>query len=417
MFQKFAQFFNLFKRNDRGNMVVMLATAMPVLLTSGGLAMDYATFSMKRSDLQSAADASALAGAKQMALASSTDSAVISTATTLFLSELSGNAANAVPTVTIDRKKGSVKVAVAEIWTPAFASFIDASVTPIKVTATASLAGETRICILALETTLPLTFEMLHKSHVTAKGCGVYANSTDPAAVSIGNQATVDATVVCSAGGIVGKGSGSSSNFITDCPAIADPLAGRAAPPFKGCNFSNYVATSGSVTLAPGVYCGGLEISGSATATFSPGNYVIKNGVFKIANNASVTGKNVSFYLTGTAAVLRFVGNASIDFSGAEDGAMAGLLFFEDRNSEPRRTHNINASNAHNLTGTIYLPQGILLVDPAAEVAEDSAYTAIIADQLTVQRGPSLVLNTNYTASNVPVPEGVKTAATVVLSN
>jgi hypothetical protein len=68
------------------------------------------------------------------------------------------------------------------------------------------------------------------------------------------------------------------------------------------------------------------------------------------------------------------------------------------------------------LTGTIYLPKGNLLVDPTANVAEKSAYTAIIAKRLVVENGPSLVLNTNYGATKVPVPDGIRSAADVVLA-
>ena len=95
---------------------------------------------------------------------------------------------------------------------------------------------------------------------------------------------------------------------------------------------------------------------------------------------------------------------------------MAGLLFFEDPNSGPLRIHNIRSAHAYNLTGTIYLPKGNLLVDPTANVAEKSAYTAIIAKRLIVDNGPSLVLNTNYGATKVPVPAGIRSSADVVLA-
>ena len=95
---------------------------------------------------------------------------------------------------------------------------------------------------------------------------------------------------------------------------------------------------------------------------------------------------------------------------------MAGLLFFEDANSTLFRIHNIRATNAFNLTGTIYLPRGFLLVDPAATVAAKSAYTAIIAKRLLVENGPSLVLNTDYASTQVPVPDGIRSSADVVLS-
>jgi len=171
-----------------------------------------------------------------------------------------------------------------------------------------------------------------------------------------------------------------------------------------------------TVTLSPGVYCGGITVMNGSNVTFSPGNYIIKDGPFIVKDTSKIKGKNVAFYLTGLLSLIQFFDNATIDLSGAEDGVMAGLLFFEDPSSTVLRVHNIRASNAFNLTGTIYLPKGNLMVDPAAAVAQQSAYTAIIVNKLTVDNGPSLVLNTNYGGTSVPVPDGIRASADVVLS-
>ncbi|MCP5073779.1 MAG: hypothetical protein GY947_10860, partial [Rhodobacteraceae bacterium] len=48
-----------------------------------------------------------------------------------------------------------------------------------------------------------------------------------------------------------------------------------------------------------------------------------------------------------------------------------------------------------------------LYIDADAPIADKSAYTAIIASRLELFAGPHLVLNTDYSATDVPVPEGV----------
>ena len=73
----------------------------------------------------------------------------------------------------------------------------------------------------------------------------------------------------------------------------------------------------------------------------------------------------------------------------------------------PLRIHRIGSNNARNLLGTIYLPQGTLLIDATAPVADQSAYTAIIANSLQLQKGPQLVLRSDYDKTNVPVPDGL----------
>ena len=50
-------------------------------------------------------------------------------------------------------------------------------------------------------------------------------------------------------------------------------------------------------------------------------------------------------------------------------------------------------------------------------IADQSAYTVIVARTIELQSGPNLVLNANYGATNVPVPQGVgPTGSTVALS-
>jgi Flp pilus assembly protein TadG len=401
-----------FRFNNRGSTVVMFALAVPMLLGAVGLAIDFATFSMKRSNLQSAADASALAGAKQLSLSSSTDKIIESAALALLQEEVKGKDDAATGEVKVDRKMGNVKVNVTEYWTPFFAHYIGADITPVTVTATGALAGESKVCVLALAAG-PWGFMMDNNSHIKATDCAVYANSTDKYAVYFGGSSSIEAAVVCSGGGVFGKGLLGIIQLQTDCP----PIAAVPAPNVIGCDYTNYKISSGTASLLPGVYCGGISITGNAKVELGEGEYVLKNGPFLVSNDSSIHSVNTVFYLTGSNSLIRFQDNATVDINGRETGAMAGLLFFEDRSSGLFRFHNISATNAKNLTGTIYLPKGILIVNPNASVGQDSAYTAIVANRLYVQQGPNLVLNSDYSATSVPVPAGIHTSSSVVLTN
>ncbi len=59
------------------------------------------------------------------------------------------------------------------------------------------------------------------------------------------------------------------------------------------------------------------------------------------------------------------------------------------------------------LIGTFYLPKGTLLVDSKAPVASESAFTVIIARTVELLEQPHLVLNSDYSLSDVPAPEGI----------
>jgi Flp pilus assembly protein TadG len=401
----------------RANTALVFAGALPVLIGTAGLAFDFGTLAMKRSALQAAADQAATAAAKQMALASSTDSNIKSAAASYIVSDLKEEDAQSTVTVTIDHSKSTVNVQLTENWTPFFAHFVAANITPIVVGATAALQGENRLCILSLNGTDNQAFRMMNSSSVQAPSCGVYSNSTDAKGMVLQNSSVITAAVICSAGGVSAAKSQTNVTPQTDCPLVPDPLASRLAPPFGGCDQNNLVIKSGSVTLNPGVYCGGLTITKTATVQFQPGTYIIKDGPLSLLNNAAVSGTDVGFYLSGPSAILDFNGNATIDLSGAESGDLAGMLFFADRAQPDGTTHKINAANVKSLTGTIYLPSGDLQINHNAAMLGGSAYTAIIANRFRIAMGPTLVMNTNYGATKVPVPDGVRSAATVVLTN
>ncbi|MFN7321719.1 MAG: hypothetical protein ACK5TM_11920, partial [Methylobacterium sp.] len=57
--------------------------------------------------------------------------------------------------------------------------------------------------------------------------------------------------------------------------------------------------------------------------------------------------------------------------------------------------------------GTIYLPEGLLLVDSRRPIADQSPFTIIVVSRLDLYDGPSLVLNANYDGTPVPVPPGL----------
>jgi Flp pilus assembly protein TadG len=407
------------KRCVRGNTVMMFALGLPGLLAAVGVASDFAILEMKRSSLQAAADASALASAKELSIASSTDTTVTNAAKSYIATELTPSDSAAVPTVTVNRSAGSVTVALSESWSPFFAQFISKDITPVNVQATAKLAGSTNICVLALNTSDNKTMHLETSAKMTANGCGVYSNANHNHAIWLDNNATITAALTCAVGGVKLKSGGAiSPAAVTNCPAVADPLASRPKPTISSaCAATNLVLSSGTTNLAPGLYCGGLKVTGTAQVTLSAGTYVISGAPLEVSGTSTFTGTHVGFYLDGPAAVLNFKDTATINLTGATNSEMAGLLIFEDPAAPAGRQHHIASSNVQNLTGTIYLPQGYLLVDPNAVVAGSSAYTAIIANRLELSSGPELILNSNYGSTDVPVPSGIKSTATVVLTN
>jgi Flp pilus assembly protein TadG len=402
--------------NTAGGIAVTFALALPAILAVVGVATDYLTYSLVRTHLQAAADGAAAAGARELAIVGVQDSQIKALVGAYVNEEVDERNGPASHDTLIDKKKYSVTVSLQQNWTPFFAHFLDKDITPVRAGATAVLAGTTNVCVLTLDPKSGKALRLTMLAKLQANGCGVYSNSNSKQGISVELLANLKASLICSAGGVSGLLSKMTPAPTTDCPVLPDPLGKRVPPEVGPCKHTGLKLNNKIQTLLPGTYCGGIEISGTSKIKFAPGTYVIKDGRFRITDKASAEGVNVGFYLTGDASTIDFVKNTTISFSGAKDGAMAGLLLFEDRGAPLGRNHRINSANARELTGTIYLPRGKLQVDPNAAVASDSAYTAIVAYTVELTEGPTLTLNSDYGATDVPVPDGIRVTGKIVLT-
>jgi hypothetical protein len=209
---------------------------------------------------------------------------------------------------------------------------------------------------------------------------------------------------------------------------LTDPLSSRVPPPVGACNYNGKIVDGGYEVLKPGVYCGGLKVTHGAVAKLANGIFIIKDGPLIVDDGASLMGSEVGFFLTGSNANLTFDADSIISLAAPKDGPLAGILIFDDpsgtsakakppksgRGAAGRnnltgapRQHQILSDDARNLLGTIYLPQGEIIIDALKPIADKSAYTVLVVKQLHLYSGPNLILNTDYSASEVPVPQGV----------
>lgn len=392
-----------------GNAITAFAVSIPVLLALAGAALDYANGLRMRSSLQSAADGAALIGAKELRLAGAKPAAVAATAEAYARAALPD-----VSDLAVAGKVGTTGNSFAIRLSTTVPSVLPRALSPLSTTvaanAEARVFGSVPTCLLGLDGSDNDTVAVV-KAKISGPNCAVYANSTDPAALAVSNNGAIKASLVCSAGGVRNQGS-ITPTAKTDCPPTSDPLSGRVAPPVGACNHQDMVA-HGVVLLAPGVYCGGLRLANGTVATLLPGVFVIKDGPFEVDNGAVLTGAGAGFYLTGAGAVFDIAPKTTVNLVAPISGPLAGMLFFEDR-ANPRSTHRINSRNAPVLLGTFYLPNSDLEVGApgGAGLLTDvvgalSAWTIVVARRISIADGLDLTLNTDYSGSSVPVPDGV----------
>ena len=433
-----------FVRHAGGNVAIVFSLVAPALLAAMGATIDYAGTISGKHSLQSIADNAALGGAQASRLGNATQNSIAATVANIVSASAHGARIAAATSVPTD--KASVTVTLTQDLPMRFGAMVGMGSTRVTATATAKVSGGAPLCVASLATTDPklasvpkpskdakgnlallaLAIDvallpnpgilMLKGSKVTAPNCFVSTNLAKPYSMTVKDTAKLSARNIQSGGGYNGTvGVNYSTTPGTDSPAAADPLQSLPTPTTPSmCTYTNLAISGGAATLTPGVYCGGLHISDGASITLLPGVYVIKDGSFIVDSAATVSGNGVGFYLTATAPVswtkfpnLYFGTDTHISLSAAATGEMAGVLFFEDRALPKGALHAILSNDARNLLGTIYLSRGFLGVASSAPVADQSAYTIIVANALLLYGGPELVLNTNYSATAIPVPDGV----------
>lgn len=439
-----------FKENQSGGVLVLVALMAPVLFGLSAAAMEYASLVKRRVELQRAVDTASITGVNQFKLANTDDAEAvrmaIATATAQAKTSTSQGNSNQVAAEIFGKHEG-VRVTLTETVPLSFGKLLQMPSVTIAVNSTAKLSGTTRLCLLTLETKADKAFSVEKNARIAAPDCTIYSNSISAAGINGADGAVATALTTCSAGGYKSSNASFQPLPATGCPTLKDPLAERALPPVGSCiSLSSSVnanaadttksvkITKGIYTLNPGTYCNGLEITDGALVTLRPGVYVIKDGPLVVRKKASMAGTNVGFFFTGNKGGLLFDKDSTISLTAPKDGDMASLLFFEERavanpapppepdgvlgvvsntlppppaGAPPVRQYRIISDNARVLLGTIYLPAGRLIIDASKPIADQSAYTVIVARLVNLYEGPNLVLNARYGASDIPVPKGV----------
>ncbi len=387
----------------------MFALLVAGAIGAVGLSIDYARLTHIQTTMQGAADAAAFAGAREMSLADAKKENIPEVVKAVVSKYVDADGAQAAtPETTIRNQPLQVEVKLARNVNLYFGGLFGMSSTTVEALSIAQVVGQPNLCVLALEGREPAAINMTHYSRLTGSNCAVFSNSSSANGFAVAQGAQLVASTVCSAGGVVGSGSIAPPPY-QDCPQFDDPLGNRPEPSVGRCDHTAKTILARTVTLEPGTYCLGLTILGFSKVTFKPGVYIIKDGPFLVAGSSEITGHGVGFFLTGIS-IFTFDPLTCIELSAPTSGPLAGLLFFGSRSQSKLLLNTILSDRAHVMTGTIYLPTTSFVVDSLAQVGSNSAYTAIVSRRIMLMHGPHLVLNTRYSETEVPVPEGIKAA-------
>jgi len=201
--------------------------------------------------------------------------------------------------------------------------------------------------------------------------CDLFVNSTNSDGTDLSGGASISAKDIYLTGNYKTSGGSSISatgTFDIGSAAIADPYTSRVMPTFSGCgsppngSASTYQSNG---TIDPGVYCGGISVSGSGSLTMTAGVYILDRGDFAISGSGSVTATGgVTIILTSSTGSnygkVNISGSGVVTTSAPTTGATAGMAFWIDKNAPSNNQANFSGGSTQNITGALYAPSQIL---------------------------------------------------------
>jgi Flp pilus assembly protein TadG len=225
--------------------------------------------------------------------------------------------------------------------------------------------------------------------------------------VNVNTSITVqpNAGVATDALSVAGSASSSSVSGFTypspyyGIPAVTDPLSSIAQPSAGACNHNNYSLSGGNATLNPGTYCGGLNLSNSNVA-LNPGLYVITGGA--TWSGGTITGSGVTLFFTkgSSSSYGQFVieNGATVTLSAptsTANGGTTGVLVFADRSWVQTSAEDFELIGA-NVTadGIWYMPGAGFLVWSCGTLQANN-YFGVIANGMFFA-GTQFFLSNNY---------------------
>jgi hypothetical protein len=402
-----------FAANTRGNVALIFAIGLPALIIGALGAVDLTSVVTDRTKIQAVADFAALNAAKQLAL--DTSSATATRAKNEAqdeLTEIAKRWALTIDAQVVEDGK-AVQVSITAKRPSYFHDMLPKGGWTAQASATAEIEGLTPLCVLGsgkntgglLGLGLGSTANVIslkNTAHLSADSCLVQSNN----AIKVSNSAAVKAQAVQS----VGDASGSiSPTPMTGAAEIGDPFASLNTNVPSLCTDLNVQLTTGTTTLQPGVHCGVISVLNNATLILAPGEHYFFASTLTLANNSKLIGNDVVL-IFDTLSLFAFTDQSDIELEGRKTGPFAGFVIATTKGNT--KTFTISTTAAHKLLGVVYIPNGLLNVTGNSQVAENSAWTVIVAKALSVSGGANLVVNAGYTVSKVPpVPTGVGPSA------
>lgn len=414
-------------KDESGQTLVLAAVCIVVLISMLGLSIDAGLLRYQKRQLQTMADASALAAALEIpACAGTTTCAAMKSAAADALTE-NGWSSNllehcATPSGTkleltlnnppcalsTDPNAGNanyVETIVSEPVPTVFARVFGVNTVTVSARAESTFKPQAQ-CVYFLSQASPQSSLSMTNQNITPS-CGFYLGRsyTFSGASSTGGQYTVTGNASSSTGTV-----SPAPNF--NAPIEADPLSSLTAPSYGGCTYTNYVVNT-ATTLHSGVYCGGLTIapnsgSSNVAVSFSAGLYIVLGPL--TISKATLSGSGVMFYLSqgnGYSYGTSTLSDVSGTLTAQTSGTYQGILYYSDP-SLPIGKAQLTFQNWNpntRMDGILYLPRQELVTSNVT--LQGTNYFGVVADY-AVMNNTAFNPSANYSslANGTPFASG-----------
>jgi Putative Flp pilus-assembly TadE/G-like len=436
------------RADQRGNIAVMMAFLLPVLIGAGGLGSEVTQWYLRGRDMQNAADSAAIAAAANASSNYDVEAKAVA-AQYGFVDGTSNVTVTASNTATCPSGGNTCYSVTISSMIPLFLSQVvgfkgDITVKGVKekIVSSASIAKQTTvnqvICLLALDTS-GTALRTNGAPNADFTGCTVMSNSD--ATCNGSNLKAYKGLAVGNNGGGAGCGNTQISNYPTPlttpgCPTncYSQMLAndtGMSATALAKCAGSypqyakktGYPKTISNLSSLPSftdingskvyVACGDTQLTGNVTAP-AGSILVVENGNLDLGGK-TLSGTDLSLVFSGTADTKSVTyghaptGSGTLDIQAPTSGTWSGVALYQDPSLTGSGVDVSYAGNnpTWNLTGLVYMPNSSLTISGAINKSANGADCMV---QITKD---VLINGTGSIYSQTPDGSGCKAAGLI----
>ncbi|HEX8224063.1 MAG TPA: pilus assembly protein TadG-related protein [Allosphingosinicella sp.] len=346
--------------SERGNVLVVGAASMPLLIGAAAIAIDTIQVSVWKRQLQRAADSSAIAGAYALSLGDDEHDAIHRDLDKNEFPTLTQEEA-----IAVGARLGfnqTVRVTLTATRTAPFMSIFTTAPQTLVADATAALVSTGTYCMVSLYDGTDAGIDANGGAEVNLT-CGMKANCTGTDCVTAGGNSWIKAFPIASVGGL----KGSSNNFIA--PTKLQPYSAAQVDPFlylpEPAPDPAECAANGTLTETTDFTELGPDPCFLAVDVNPSDNFKIPDTVQSVTvygGNIDFKGdliaNGITFIMTGPdgkAGDLIINSQANLTMSSPDSGTYKGVLFYRDRRASNIEI-KINGGATSKLTGALYFP-------------------------------------------------------------